>query len=618
MFDSFWNILECNDDNTINATPSEDAYSFPECDYELNPTALYKQIQGRNWTSVNQYLLTGYWSGAFFADPSTPKEQACTWVTKYDKKAPKKAVIWTQLPVHAAIVYGAPEGVIQLLIQIAPPCIRCADDQRMLPLHLAFNHGSTDSTLAMILEAFPEAVVVRDFKGRAPADCAEDSPQTKRGKIIKTVLYHNQKAWEKKASKVQEKQLSSIREALTNRNERVTHLETALDLVRCREDQLRGSFIAVVKEIKKMRSWQKEATRDAGDNDGMVEAMVVKELSGKLGLLIDFAAELHAQQSTAKKESDKTLEELRACWNGHEHADVQFRNFEDEEQDATKDEDISVISGATSMDASAHKKDSRAIPDIEEKTTGPAEEIGTMVLKTEGQTNDEAMAKLEDTPALKEEIEVKATETYDEKSLLRHQAKKSSKSVATEQSARAKKASAKKASAKKAPTKKQEKLAKEAKQEDDDTLSIPSEFRNEEEPKKIEEPLEEQTPADAPVTAVEVPIAMEALENALDDKADDVGSIDKGSTVNLSLGIENCVSDMTSIDDWDGDSSKGSKGSSKLSSFRKRLKKITKRASKAAAALEGELPPKVPMSVQGKSGKRGMLKLSNVKVNPTM
>ena len=80
---SFWSMFH-ERETDIHPVPSADAYSFPECDYDRNPTTLYKMIEAQNWTAVNHFLLTGYWPGSFFSDSIDAAVQSCTWVTKYD------------------------------------------------------------------------------------------------------------------------------------------------------------------------------------------------------------------------------------------------------------------------------------------------------------------------------------------------------------------------------------------------------------------------------------------------------------------------------------------------------------------------------------------------------
>jgi hypothetical protein len=184
----------------------------------------------------------------------------------------------------------------------------------MLPLHLAFKHGSTDTTITNLLEYFPEAVTVRDFRGRLPSECAEEGDKACRGRIIQTVMEYNHRLYEKQITRSHEKEMNAIQDVLKLRNQKITHLETALDLIKCREDQTRESFSLVVTELQKMKGWFDEQEAEIGEDDDALNASFVKETSKKLSFLQHFAEELDAQQRHAKKESDKTLEELKAVW----------------------------------------------------------------------------------------------------------------------------------------------------------------------------------------------------------------------------------------------------------------------------------------------------------------
>ena len=99
-----------------------------ECDFDKDPSELYLQLQKKDW------------EGAIARSVTDPVE-ACTWVVRkeFDGK-----LRWRLLPLHAAIIFKAPEEVIEALLGAYPRGAECKDDQGMLPLHLAFRNGSAE------------------------------------------------------------------------------------------------------------------------------------------------------------------------------------------------------------------------------------------------------------------------------------------------------------------------------------------------------------------------------------------------------------------------------------------------------------------------------------------
>ena len=684
---------------------SEDVTNLTECDYDTNCTSLYLQIKNKNWSSVNQFLLTGYWSGGIFADRDPPAKQATTWVTKYCRKDKKKKVVWTQLPIHAALIYGAPEGVIKCLISISKSTLRCADDRRMLPLHLAFMHGSSDMTLGMVLDEFPEAVAVRDFKGRTPAECAEDGPNLKRGQIISTVLFYNKKSWEKKATKAQNEQLEAIQEALGNRNERISHLETALDLIKCREDQTRDSFSLVVSEIEKFKTWyeEKEADSDAPYGQPLDEDFV-KNVALKLDYLQVYAEQLVVQQAQAREDSEKTLKDLNAIWGKNKNeTDIPVRVFDDSAakaaaiseskrrarvrknkakamaeasaptmapvpQPATVTQGLGIsteqnhsedVSSQTSLETGSTRKSKEVLPLIsththpltafgvrdEEKKgdTGSlvslkgneASLVSIMEASVESATNDandklpsirEVSKKGKASKIVAPSVMTKKVETpvvaQNERKVLTKK-KSTPLFVPVTPVAKASKVETTKVDSLVSIMKKQEKsLAapkpklelsvtpkKKKVEKDDDSLTIPSEFRDDD-AEAPETKIEEQVESDAnrPVSTVSIP-------GTLSD--DDLTSGDEDT---IERELQMAISEMTSLDM--SETTNTSKASSKITrmlSFGKKLNKITKKANKATAALStsNTLPPKYSSSRSIKSNSGRVL--SNPKrVAPTM
>jgi len=556
MLSSFWSIFDasCGDHDRDIKTRAGDIRSLPECDYDTDCSALYRQIQLKNWQSVNQFLLTGYWTGGLFPDRSPPTDQACTWVTKYDKKEKRKKVVWTHLPIHAALIYGAPDNIIKVLIKICPATLRCADDRRMLPLHLAFMHGSSDQALGMVLDEFPDGFTVRNIQGRTPAECAVDGPNYRRSQIISTVLVHNKKTWEKMAARTLSKQHAVAQKALNNRNEKISQLETAMNLIRCREDQTQDSFSLVVSEIQKLQKWYKQKEADASAEDGKpLDATFVTNVALKLDYLQAYAEELVEQQTQAKEDSEKTLSELYLVGGSKKVAspaytqETNVKVHTPQTAIANQQDQTSDVSSHTSLETRSTKRDSAApepvaLTHTPQVSTKPAPDA----LKKTVKKQELAPMKMENG-------------------------------------------------------------------EDDGILTIPSEFKDDEtaekkfavvEPEKalVEEKKHEPTKsyADAPIVDVQVP-------------SNDKPTLDDDS---IERELRSAISDMTSLDMAD-DMSASSRSSkiTKMLSFGKKLKISTKKASSANKALPTK-GPGAAGSVR--SHNKGRVIARPRKISPTM
>jgi len=293
---------------------SEKDADYPECDYDTNLTPLYEAIEERAWIAVNQFLHTGYWPESFFPDPMSPEDQARTWVTRYEQRPDgTKKVRWSQLPIHAAVIFGAPSVVIQQLVEAFPQSVRCTDDHRMLPLHLAFRHGSDDSVLALFLEEFPEAVNVRGYKGRLPVECAQKGPNPERGAIIQTILQKNQSAWERKKSANQLKELYCMKEALKIKGQKVSHLETAIREIKSREHKTRKELGITMTDLKAAKMKSKNAKSTASGAADSAERSAVKQLVEKLAALEMATKDLVQKEKETKAQLKQTKAELEAA-----------------------------------------------------------------------------------------------------------------------------------------------------------------------------------------------------------------------------------------------------------------------------------------------------------------
>ena len=208
--------------------PVRNADETFECDYERDCSTLYKAIESAveptEFDPIIKFLDTGYWSGSFFTDPISPSDQAKTWVTRFDPDDTAK-VKWSQLPIHLAIVCGAPPAVIGRLIKLFPEGLRCTDDQHMLPLHLALRHNVSDEIVAFLLIQFPDAVNASGKSGRSAVECALRAKDKLRGKILE-IFIHKSKG--KMSSSILKEQ-KVLRDTITNKDEENESLK--LDLV---------------------------------------------------------------------------------------------------------------------------------------------------------------------------------------------------------------------------------------------------------------------------------------------------------------------------------------------------------------------------------------------------
>ncbi|KAL7554675.1 hypothetical protein ACHAWF_018217 [Thalassiosira exigua] len=80
-----------------------------------------------------------------------------------------KVLRWRMLPLHAAMLFGAPPDVVKALIKAHPAGCSARDDQGSLPLHLAFRSGASEEMVLLLLDAYPQAIERSDNKGRLPS-----------------------------------------------------------------------------------------------------------------------------------------------------------------------------------------------------------------------------------------------------------------------------------------------------------------------------------------------------------------------------------------------------------------------------------------------------------------
>lgn len=148
--------LDIEEKKTEDVDYKQDQY---ERDFDKNPTVLYAMIQKKEWDQAIERVHVN-------------PEESRIWVSRHEKDG---SLRWRLLPIHAAIVFKAPEEIIEKLLGAYPQGAQAKDDQGMLPLHLAFRTGSSEAVVLFLLTTYPESVNVKDRKGRIPLVLAQAS-----------------------------------------------------------------------------------------------------------------------------------------------------------------------------------------------------------------------------------------------------------------------------------------------------------------------------------------------------------------------------------------------------------------------------------------------------------
>ena len=142
-----------------------------ECDYDTNPTELYLAVQRKDWEAAVERA-------------AIVSQEASTWVSRKEGDGKLR---WRLLPLHAAIIFRAPDRAISALLNAFSQGAACKDDQGMLPLHLAFRNGCDEDVVNLLLMAYPQSIDVQDRKGRTPMVLAQQSTHANRDMYIRAL-----------------------------------------------------------------------------------------------------------------------------------------------------------------------------------------------------------------------------------------------------------------------------------------------------------------------------------------------------------------------------------------------------------------------------------------------
>jgi len=180
-----------------------------EVDYDKAPTDLFQALEARQFCYVE----------SMYDQQNVQFNKECkTWVVARGQK--KDQLRFRALPLHAALVFGAPDDLVTKIFTSYPLAARGRDVKGRLPIHLAMEHNASDLIVNLIIEAFPKGIFVIDKKSKTPLDYIKDDMA--RGQLKKnTLLIVSAKVEEERAKWELEKaeSLAKQRLALTSDTE---------------------------------------------------------------------------------------------------------------------------------------------------------------------------------------------------------------------------------------------------------------------------------------------------------------------------------------------------------------------------------------------------------------
>lgn len=303
------------------ASETEDAPKEPEAEqeedetadreFDKNPTVLYALVQKKLWKEA-------------IARAKTNPNEARAFIVRKEKDG---SIRWRLLPLHAAIVFKAPEGVIEALLTAYPKGAEEKDDQEMLPLHLAFRNGASEEIVNLLLVAFPASVDSPDRKGRVPLTLAKNSDSPNRELYIA--------ALEKGASHYYVTALALARERIVAEQKEMYDAQL--------EDALKLHQTAFTEMGTKAEEKQKEMESTVAEKEAEIEKLVknsevlaehVESLEAQMGCRSDterFLATKIAKLEQKIKEADAHLEEREAAFiSASAEADVKLEKANEE------------------------------------------------------------------------------------------------------------------------------------------------------------------------------------------------------------------------------------------------------------------------------------------------
>lgn len=253
--------VDTNEEVEEEKKEEESEVETEEREFDKNPTVLYALVQKKLWKE------------SIARAKSNPKE-ARAYITRKEKDG---RIRWRLLPLHAAIVFKAPEGVIEALLTAFPKGAEAKDDQEMLPLHLAFRNNASEAVVNLLLLAYPESVDSPDRKGRVPLTLAKAAVSPNRELYIE--------ALEKGPSHYVVTALALTRERI---------IVEQKEIFEAKLEETRKSHESAISEMKVEAEKKQKEIQDVVDE----KENELAKLHENSQVLVDHVASLEAQMNT--------------------------------------------------------------------------------------------------------------------------------------------------------------------------------------------------------------------------------------------------------------------------------------------------------------------------------
>ena len=205
------------DELRCEASMSIDSFDVePLSVHHLTSTPLFDAIVREEWDAVNFFLESGSFSFSPFQSEedqgAVAEDQAETWIICDNEEG---KLLWRQLPLHAALCYGAPFNTIKELLKAYPAGACCADLDGNLPVHLAIKFNRDESILRLLLKALPDSFHAKNCMGQTPLDMAEhieDEAGQERYKML-TAFVESTEELARKEQQAMQDELDAVEES---------------------------------------------------------------------------------------------------------------------------------------------------------------------------------------------------------------------------------------------------------------------------------------------------------------------------------------------------------------------------------------------------------------------
>lgn len=306
----------------------ESLEQLEERNFDNNPTSLYLHLMKKEWNYAYKRILEH-------------SKEASIWIYRNEIEDPTK-LRWKLLPIHAALIFHAPDHIVDALLVTYPDAVMARDDQGMLPIHLSVRMNTPRRIMEKLVQLNPDTLTVCDGKGRTPQVLAEQSPNIEQRDIFLDVIAKGPKTRQQICDDVRTEQTIQIEHILrTIQKQHTNEMECMNHDIMEYDTRMKQQYDIYIAELQKKNEQYDVIYHQKLEIDQQLQNQLDmnEQMKNQIVSLQESITNMEIEKKQMKDEMDQMIQEkeetdkaLTVCISNHEQTKIEYEQYQSNEE----------------------------------------------------------------------------------------------------------------------------------------------------------------------------------------------------------------------------------------------------------------------------------------------